>query len=104
MENNKDQEKGRGSGHEPLGNRSTIGSTSTNPDKQRMQTTFGNQPDQNDDEKGAGGKAHENTSNAENRMGNNEDKDEDLFDQGSVRSAAFTEDKPNKKGPETTNH
>lgn len=103
MDNKKDQEQGRGSDHEPLGNRSTTGSTSTNPDKQRMQTTFRNQLDQDDDERSADGKTYENTSNAENRMGNNEENDEDLFDQGSVRSAAFTEDKPNKKGPETTN-
>jgi|GEM_PF-3943269 len=103
MDNNKNQEKDRGSDHEPLGKRSTTGSTSTNPDKQRMQTTFGNQLDQNDEERSEGGKAHENMSNAETRMGDKEEKDEDLFDQGSVRSAAFTEDKPNGKGPETTN-
>ncbi len=78
------------------GNRSLTGSTSTNPDKQRLQTVESNELDTNANE-GDGGRENVSGSPAsereqDSRLGSTERGfTEDLVDQGSVRTAAFDE-------------
>lgn len=92
------QQQGNNGDERDRGDKSHAGATSTNPDKQRIQTVEANDID----ETGTGdmgadsprGIPNEDSANISNMAG--EGADDDLFDQGAVRSAAFSDDRPTK--------
>jgi hypothetical protein len=82
---------------EKIGHKSFMGATSTDPEKQRLQTTEANELDTEDPmganhtDKYRGVKnTNQSTAEMDNRTGI-PDNDEDEIDQGSIRTAAFDE-------------
>jgi hypothetical protein len=93
----KQDKQSRPGNNEKIGSKSFMGATSTNPDKERLQTTEANGLD-TEDPMGADRtekyKGMENTDQSTSQMDNRTgmpDSDGDDIDQGSIRTAAFDE-------------
>ena len=82
-----------------IGNKSYTGATTTDPDKQRLQSVESNDlDDAGDSNRDAD---HERRPKDERRSNASNEEDKDIFDQGAVRSAAFSENRPKKGGERT---